>query len=1261
MKDLILIKKLLIILFISTAFISEMNAHWVPLNNKSTSLTPPNVTILSDNSHSTVIKIDLSGFELEDLFLGGKTFNKLDLLSEIFISKPGYPELPYLAKVLAIPDDGGISVEVIETGEVEVFRNIHVQPARLSWIEGEPETPYDENTNAYKSADIYPKELATIEPPSVFRDFRIARLSVFPIRYIPSKNEIHAVSSITVKINYGKGEIVNPKATDTKAIAPSFGKLYRSFIFNYQSVLDSRYNGNEEGRDVMLCIMPDDFVDTFQSYADWKTQSGTEVHITKFSEIGANTSNSTIIKDHITDAYHNWEHPPTYVLLVGDYSVFPVKLVMYDYTFASEDFFVEIDGDDFFPEMMIGRFTNQNAYKLQVIANKLIKYEKEPYTADTDWFKKAICCSNNEFESQVATKHFAADVMLMDGGFTSVDTMMSDGSGGGYGCSYGLTDVTGAINNGRSFLNYRGEGWVNGWNANCYDFQTMDVSNLINVDKLTFVTSIGCGVAMFNNYSTNCFGEEWLELGTVDSPRGAVAFVGPTSVTHTTYNNRIDKGIYVGMFQEGMDTPGQALLRGKLYVYNVFGTDPMVEYNYRVFCILGDPSTHIWKDIPLAVNVVHASSVPVGYNQTGFVVTSTLTGDPMVNAEVYIVGDDVYSKGICDSTGTVVVDITPEVQQTLSVVVRGGNVIPYEGTIDVIELAEYVGPEEYPIIVDIDGNTDGIINPNENCNITFKLKNWGTQTSNNVVATLTVVETEFADVITTEAISFGDLPSGSSFIGEPFLIHILPGCPVGQVVTLELHVTSSTGAWEYSYPIEVMGCELTYNSFVVNDQDVGNLNKNYRMDPGETVELYITVNNVGVDIAPNVAGVLTSNDPYITIDDAIGSFGSMDTSSISTNIDDYFVASIDPMCPTNYYAEYSLNLVTNNGNYPYETVLTFVIPVAVPLPTDYTGPDAYGYYAYSNIDTIYEQSPVYEWIEINQVGEELVVPPGLSDYTSTVELPFQFKYYGSYYDEIRISTDGWIAFGGGDQVQSYNFPLPHFDSVNCMVAPFWDDLHKGYNEPGEIFYYYDPISRNIIIEWDGIGHNEYSVNPVNEYFQVVLLNPLYYPTTTGDGELVFQYKSVVKKSGITVGIEDDSQEIGLQYVYNNEYDSTASPIIAGTAIKFTTESPLVTVDVDEKPSQITEVSCLKQNIPNPFYSSTTISYSVSRQMHVSLRIYNVNGELIKSFYDGLQSAGNYSVIWDGTNEEGSSVSTGVYFYRIVADSSVETKKLIYYN
>ena len=1248
-----MLKKIFLVLLITSVLPCTMIAEWIPLDEKSTSKVHPEVIILSQDIDGIVLKIDISGFELNEFVTEGKKFQSVDLLSDIFTTEPGFPEVPHIAKVLAIPDQANVSIEIIETGKVHTFKNIHLPPARLSWIEGQPETPYSENSKAFKSSSAYPDVYSSMETPSIFRDFRIARLSVFPIRYIASKEEIHVVSSITVRVtyNYGKEDVVNPKMTSRKEISPSFSKLYRSFIFNYQDVLNRYYNGDENGREVMLCIMPDEFVTSFEPYADWKRQTGIDVQITKFSDIGANSNNPMIIKNHISYAYNNWENPPTYVLLVGDNGVFPIKIVDYDYSFATENYFVEIEGDDFFPEMMVGRLTNQGDYRMRVMLNKFMKYEKHPYTVDTDWFKKAICCSNDAYASQISTKRFTANILIEDGKFTSVDTLMSD-SWGGSGCSMNLSDVKDALNEGRSYLNYRGEGWSSGWWASCYPFGTSDVSSINNSEKLPFITSIGCGVAMFNTSGGNCFGEEWVQLGSLDEPRGSIAFIGPTSNTHTTYNNRIDKGIYVGMFQEGMDTPGEAMLRGKLYMYNVFGDDPWVEYHYRVFCILGDPSVHIWKDVPRDIVVNHESSIPVGFSQPEFTATFESTGLPVANAQVFLVGDDIYATGTSDSTGKVIIDIVPVTEGSLTVTVRGGNVIPYQAAMAIEQSAEHIAPDGDPVVIDLDGNINGIINPNENCSITFTIKNWGTQTSNNVQGTITVVDSDFVEIITTDPVSFGNIPSGSSSTGEPFQFFVLPNYPMDEIFTIKLHITGNTGEWEYDFVEEVLGCELIYKSTVIDDE--GSVNRNFRMDPGETVKVYISIVNSGKDIAPDVLGVLSSNDPYITIDDSTGSFGTLDTTDVSMNTTTYFIVTVSPSCPTDYFAEYSLLLYTQNGNYPYETVCDFTIPVSVPISTDFTGPDEYGYYAYSIEDSIYEQAPDYNWIEINETGTAITIP-NTSEYTQTVNLPFIFKHYGVDYESVRISTDGWLAFGSGSQTSYSNNVLPYNDNINNMVAVLWEDFFNDDIDDGDIYYHHDVVNHSFIIEWDSVAH--WSSSDVREIFQAVLLDPAYYDTPTGDGEIIFQYKKLSRTESSSIGIENNSQDIGLLYVYNDNYDATASLLKSGTAIKFTTEPPHTTVSIDENIDIVSNSLMLNQNYPNPFISQTWINYTLTEQSNVTFSIYDLKGELIRTLDNGHKDEGKHTIEWNGVNEKGNRVAPGIYIYQLKTDRAMETRKM----
>ena len=86
---------------------------------------------------------------------------------------------------------------------------------------------------------------------------------------------------------------------------------------------------------------------------------------------------------------------------------------------------------------------------------------------------------------------------------------------------------------------------------------------------------------------------------------------------------------------------------------------------------------------------------------------------------------------------------------------------------------------------------------------------------------------------------------------------------------------------------------------------------------------------------------------------------------------------------------------------------------------------------------------------------------------------------------------------------------------------------------------------------------------------------------------------------------------------------------------------------------------LLQNYPNPFNPTTTIRYSIAERGHVSLRVYNVAGQLVKTLVDEVQSpAAIEPVRWDGRNDAGQPVSSGVYFYKLIAKNYTQTKKMV---
>jgi len=108
--------------------------------------------------------------------------------------------------------------------------------------------------------------------------------------------------------------------------------------------------------------------------------------------------------------------------------------------------------------------------------------------------------------------------------------------------------------------------------------------------------------------------------------------------------------------------------------------------------------------------------------------------------------------------------------------------------------------------------------------------------------------------------------------------------------------------------------------------------------------------------------------------------------------------------------------------------------------------------------------------------------------------------------------------------------------------------------------------------------------------------------------------------------------------YSNEVNPTATGIATGkTAYRF----------------------ALYQNVPNPFNPTTAIRYELDRSAQVTLAVYDVKGRLVRRLVAGVrQGPGIFTVYWNGRDQRGEPVSTGVYFYRLVAGSRRETRKMV---
>ncbi len=92
-----------------------------------------------------------------------------------------------------------------------------------------------------------------------------------------------------------------------------------------------------------------------------------------------------------------------------------------------------------------------------------------------------------------------------------------------------------------------------------------------------------------------------------------------------------------------------------------------------------------------------------------------------------------------------------------------------------------------------------------------------------------------------------------------------------------------------------------------------------------------------------------------------------------------------------------------------------------------------------------------------------------------------------------------------------------------------------------------------------------------------------------------------------------------------------------------------------------EQASLSQNYPNPFNPETTIDYAIpvgKELTPVSLKIYNISGQVVRTLVDEEKAPGFYTAVWDGRDKQDKVVSSGIYFYRIVADKFISVKKMV---
>jgi hypothetical protein len=335
----------------------------------------------------------------------------------------------------------------------------------------------------------------------------------------------------------------------------------------------------------------------------------------------------------------------------------------------------------------------------------------------------------------------------------------------------------------------------------------------------------------------------------------------------------------------------------------------------------------------------------------------------------------------------------------------------------------------------------------------------------------------------------------------------------------------------------------------------------------------------------------------------------------------------------------------------FSDTLELQLAIGEPVPSD-TG---YYYVYYSG--GLHTYAPVFDWFEIASPGPGTLVSEITNEDadTVTVTLPFSFRYYGTDYSSVGLCSNGFLEMGSSTHRFGSNTGIPASGGPRAMIAAFWDDLDPSLY--GDIYQYDDAANHRWILEFKDVAH--YGAVGLRETFQVMLLDPLYYPTPTGDGEVLVQYLNGMAQTGATFGIENYAETVGIQYYFDGLYHSWAVPVTDSFALLYTTYSPdYVGVEEHDRVGGLPGRTLLGAMMPNPFSRELGISYQVASRVRVRVLVYDALGRVVCGLVDAVNEPGYYTVSWRGHDDQGRHVPAGVYFVKFQTDDYQHVQKAV---
>jgi len=1139
------------------------------------------VKVHSSDEIVAELGFELENLEREEVRINGQKYDFFNITGEPTAGPVGWPRLPTIVRFVLIPPQSGVELKVhnLTSQIVPEINPFPIQPLDsddYSQTAMSDPTEYGSEVfvninNDFKndvgSDGFWPPEVARVGKPAIMRGYRLIPVVIHPLRYNPQTHELEIIESIDFELDFTTElNAVNLVQNPNRPRPSRFvDKVIRNLVLNPPPQRDVPPTGGS----IMYVIGNwDNIEEELEPLVEWRRRMGWTVELVRVAQ-----GNTAAIKNAIQEAYDDWDVPLEHVVIVGDTDG-QYPRACYDvhnrgnWPYESDHQYIELEGDDVLPEASIGRLILDSPNMLRGIVNKTILYESDPFIGENvdqrGWQKRAAFVSGSSQSglSSIDCCRWTKDLVLRQGFEDVAEMYWSPQTPELHAQQFIISN----INAGISVFLYRGWTYMS-------HFTFDDVDGLRNGRMLPFVILATCNTGDYGEHVSSFF--YYTERFNYHPNGGAIGAVGSAGATHTAYNNLISASIFKAFLADGIYSQGWALMQGKIDLYRHYserGDIPHEEQNgmdawlceLYIFNLMGDPAVDLFTDVPHELTVNSPEEIRIGESNFELTVEYAEDETPVEDALVCLYKPEVFQLVTrTGEDGHVLFNFNPEWTQDgeIQLTVTGHNLLSVLVDYEIAEANMFLANGGLEIDDDEEGESrgdgDGTANPTERLELIVQITNFGAERPEGELQVSLTPGAPHVEVIIGEA-NLDEAPEPGESSVVPFVVEIGGGFPNNENAAFNLEVTAGEETWQSVVLIPVEGSEIAFEAMAwVEDP----------LRSGDIADISITVRNVGTRSTQGLLATLIPLTRTIGVVEEQGVFQAMEPNQTS---DEAYRISAHPLHIGGAIAEFLIAFESEDG---FQDTAYFSFPVDRPRDGEPFGGDSYGYICFDNTDVDWFMAPEFDWIEIDTGQGGQGQNTGLrdrseqNDASTLIDLPFTFVYYGEEFNEVTICTNGWIALGDHHElITARNRRIPAGMVGSSMICPFWEDLIT--TGDGGIFTWLDAENHIFVVEWSNMRKlGPEGVNEPIETFEVILYDPEFHPSFTGDGDIKFQYLEITDDQSCfqrwdtpfaTVGIGSPDQTTGLEYTYWGELHDGAAPLDSARVILFSTLIDFVT-------------------------------------------------------------------------------------------------------